>query len=184
MILPLYWAGYRPVYSPLGIVVADRLVTPVGWLSSSRVSATPADPVRDRDRSRESARSTNPPAARSVREMPNLDETRTPGAQTTAAVAPGIKIRACPVSGMSRVRRRARNAEAIALAIDAYVAALSPEEFDALVACTRNGGQAPTPVRTLMLSTNATLRDAQQFHCRHPERLRPRSRRAGQHPST
>jgi hypothetical protein len=64
---------------------------------------------------------------------------------------------------MSRAGRRARNAEAIALAIDAYVAALSPEEFDALVACTRNGGQAPTPVRTLMLSTNANLRDAQQF---------------------
>ena len=42
---------------------------------------------------------------------------------------------------MSRARRRARNAEAIALAIDAYVAALSPEEFDALVAHTRNGRQ-------------------------------------------
>ena len=31
------------------------------------------------------------------------------------------------------------NFEAIALAVDAYVAALTPEEFDALVARTRNG---------------------------------------------
>jgi hypothetical protein len=33
------------------------------------------------------------------------------------------------------------NVEALALAIDAYVAALSPEEFDALVQRTRNGTQ-------------------------------------------
>ena len=33
------------------------------------------------------------------------------------------------------------NFEALALAVDAYVAALSDEEFAALVARTRNGGQ-------------------------------------------
>ena len=36
------------------------------------------------------------------------------------------------------------NVEALALAVDAYIAALSPEEFDALVVRTRNGGQ-PMP---------------------------------------
>ena len=35
------------------------------------------------------------------------------------------------------------NFEALALAVDAYIAALTPEEFDALVARTRNGGQMP-----------------------------------------
>lgn len=35
------------------------------------------------------------------------------------------------------------NTEAVALAVDAYVAALTPEEFDALVMRTRNGAQAP-----------------------------------------
>jgi hypothetical protein len=33
------------------------------------------------------------------------------------------------------------NFEALALAVDAFIAALSPEEFDALVARTRNGAQ-------------------------------------------
>jgi hypothetical protein len=33
----------------------------------------------------------------------------------------------------------AANAEAVALAVDAYIAALSPTEFDQLVARTRNG---------------------------------------------
>ena len=78
------------------------------------------------------------------------------------------------------------NTEAVAMAIDAYVAALTPEEFDALVARTRNGAQAPNqqPVHygQLMLSTSATLRDTQQFVGAICGRRWPRPRGAGQHP--
>jgi hypothetical protein len=35
------------------------------------------------------------------------------------------------------------NTEALAMCIDAYIAALTPQEFDALVARTKNGGQMP-----------------------------------------
>jgi hypothetical protein len=107
MILPLYRAGYRPVYSPLGIVVADHLVTPVGRLSFSRVSANPSGPS---PRSRSFARiCAIGESARSVREIGRLPKIRTPGAQTGRCARRRATITACPVGWDRRPTRSQRD---------------------------------------------------------------------------
>ena len=94
MILPLYRAGYRPVYSPLGIVVADHLVTPVGRLSFSRVSANPSGPS---PRSRSFARiCAIGESARSVREI---------GSCPTFALTAPKRAAVLAVEGRSRPTR-------------------------------------------------------------------------------
>ena len=104
MILPLYRAGYRPVYPPLGIVVADRLVTPMGRLSFSRVSANPSGPS---PRSRSFARiCAIGESARSVREIGRLPKIRTPGAQTGRCTRRRATITACRWDGIGGQRDR------------------------------------------------------------------------------
>jgi hypothetical protein len=49
----------RPQPAGRRLLRLDGLETPVGWLSSSRFSAPHRNLIRDRDRSRESARSAN-----------------------------------------------------------------------------------------------------------------------------
>ena len=76
----LWGRGLHPTL--LGMeLLGDR-----GWAGQPATPRNPGPGGRDR-------RSTK---SRSVREMASLAETRTPGAKTTAAVAPGIKIRVCP----------------------------------------------------------------------------------------